>query len=181
MMLRGSGLRRGAWFAVQVWAGREQLTARHLRQRGYDVFLPCYRERRQWSDRVKTVERALFEGYVFCRFDTDAVESMVTAPGVVRIVGNHAGPLSVPDHEVDTLKRIVETRLVAEPWPFLQVGQRVRVDVGPLRGTEGIVLATRTHRRLIVSIELLQRSVAVQIESSWVNIPHAALLDDMAG
>jgi len=151
-----------------VWAGREREGATHLQARGYEVFLPCYQERRRWSDRVKTVQRALFTGYVFARVRGDVVAGIVTTPFVVRIVGNGDGPLPVPTVEIDALRTVVETRLAAEPWPFLQAGQRVRVETGPLRNVEGIVLAAKNSHRLIVSISLLQRSVAVEMEPSWV-------------
>lgn len=166
------------WFAVQVRSGRERLTARHLRTRGYEVFLPCYEERRRWSDRIKRIERALFAGYLFCRVPRNVTGTIATAPGVVRIVGDGHGPLSIPASEIETIQRIVETRLSAQPCPFLEAGQLVRIDAGPLRGTEGIVLRFQDQRRLIVSIPLLQRSVAVEIDSEWVSVPQGPLLGE---
>lgn len=168
------------WFAVQVWAGREALSARHLQQRGYDIFLPRYREHRQWSDRVKKVDRALFAGYVFCRASAEVVGKLTTSPGVVRVVGDQQGPLPIADEEIETIQRIVETRLMVEPISFLRKGQRVRVETGPLRGAEGVVLMSKGRHRLVVSIELLQRSVAVEIDPDWVGIPYSALLQDAA-
>lgn len=166
----------GEWFAVQVWTGREHLTAAHLRMRGYEVFLPSYEERRRWSDRTKIIRRALFAGYLFSRTHPEAVGKIVTAPGVIRIVGEGGAPLPVPSHEIEAIQRIVETRLTVEPWTLLQAGQRVRVDHGPLAGIEGVVLMTKSHRRLVVSVSLLRRSVAVEIEADWVTIPTSALL-----
>lgn len=160
---------RDEWFAIQVWTGREQLSARHLRQRGYRIFLPCYGERRPWSDRMKTIERALFPGYVFCQMQPTIVAKILGTPGVMRIVGDGSRPLPVPDHEVETIQRIVETRVRAEPWPFIEVGQRVRIEAGALKGMEGIVLRTNKQHRLVVSIPLLQRSVAVEIDPAWVS------------
>jgi transcription antitermination factor NusG len=159
------------WFAAQVWAGREQVCASHLRQRGYEVFLPCYSEQRRWSDRVKTVECALFAGYVFCQLSGDTAGKVITTPGVIRIVGDGQRPLAIPNEEIETMQQIVAAGLPAKPWPFVQVGQRVRIDVGPLRDTEGIVLRTKNDSRLIVSIALLQRSVAVDIDADWVRVP----------
>jgi transcription antitermination factor NusG len=158
-----------------VWAGREHLSAQHLRQRGYEIFLPCYRDHRRWSDRVKTIERALFAGYVFCRLQMPAVAKIVTAPGVIRIVGDREGPVPVPAPEIEALQRIVATRLAAEPWEMVDVGQRVRVEVGPLRGMEGVVLMVKNRHRLVVSIPLLQRAVAVEMEPDWISVPPAAL------
>jgi transcription antitermination factor NusG len=156
-----------AWFAVQVWTGREQLSATHLGMRGYEVFLPCYCEQRRWSDRIKHVQRALFAGYVFCQASTDVVATIVAAPGVIRIVGDRHRPLPVPDVEIDALKRIVQTSLPRQPWP-LATGQPVRVEAGPLRGLEGVVVARKNEHRLVVSIQLLQRAVAVEIAPEWV-------------
>jgi transcription antitermination factor NusG len=159
------------WFAVQVWSGREQSSAIHLRQRGYDVFLPCYRERRRWSDREKVVNRPLFAGYVFCRVDVDVAGKIVTAPGVIRIVGDGGRPLPIPAHEIEAIQRIVDTRLAVEPWQAMRAGQRVRVEVGPLRGIEGVVVTVRNRHRMVVSISMLQRAVAVEINPEWVSIP----------
>jgi transcription antitermination factor NusG len=156
------------WFAVQVWSGREQISARHLRQRGYEVFLPCYRERRRWSDRIKVVERALFAGYVFCRLSAGAVGRIISAPAVIRIVGDGHQPLPIPAFQIEAIQRIVHAQLTAEPWQLPRVGQEVRIEDGPLRGIEGVVLAAKDRHRLVVSIPLLQRAVAVEIEASWV-------------
>lgn len=159
------------WWAVQVRTRWEQLAATHLRLRQYEVFLPCYRERRRWSDRFKEVERPLFPGYLFCHVTQAKLGNLITAPAVIRIVGDSRRPLPIPQSEVDAVRRIVEAELPARPWPFVQVGQAVRVEVGPLRGLEGIVLTTTDNRRLIVSLPLLQRSVAVSLNADWVSVP----------
>lgn len=163
------------WFAAQVWAGREQLCATHLRVRGYEVFLPCYCELRRWSDRVKKVERALFPGYIFCRLWGDALAKVVATPGLIRIVGDGERPLRIPIDEIETIQRIVTTGVTARPWAFPQAGQRVRIERGPLRDVEGFVVRTTHGNRLIVSIALLQRSVAVEIDAECVSVPPAAL------
>jgi transcription antitermination factor NusG len=159
------------WFAVQVRTGREHSATKHLRTRGYDVFLPCYQEQRRWSDRVKQVECALFAGYVFCRMAPEVTGKILTAPGVIRIVGNRTGPLPVSASEIQAIQRIVETIRTAEPWPFVLAGDRVRLETGPLRGLEGLVISVKSRHRLIVSVSLLQRSVAVEIDPAWVSVP----------
>jgi transcription termination/antitermination protein NusG len=159
------------WFAVQVWAGREPFSATHLRLRGCEVFLPSRREHRRWSDRVKRVECALFPGYVFCHVAADAAWQLVRSPGVIRVVGDGRHPLPVPTEQVQAIQAIVEWRLAAEPWEFLQAGQRVRIEQGPLRGTEGIVVTAKGRHRLVVSIPLLQRAVAVELNAEWVSVP----------
>lgn len=156
------------WFALQVWGGREASCAAHLRSRGFEVLLPLCLERRRWSDRVKEVERALFPGYLFCRLDPHGLWQVVQSPGVTRVVGDGRRPSPVPDDEISAVERIVSSGIPADPWGFLRVGQRVRVEVGPLRGVEGIVLATDGKPRLVVSVSLLQRSVAVQMEADWL-------------
>jgi transcription termination/antitermination protein NusG len=165
------------WFAVQVRGGREQSCAEQLRVRGYEIFLPCYRERRRWSDRVKHVERPLFAGYVFSRLRPHVMGKIVSTTGVIRIVGDSTRPLPIPADEIAALKRIADTRLAAEPWPFVQAGQRVRFETGPLRDTEGIVLMVKNSHRLVVSIPLLQRSVAVEVERDWIGPPLSRLLE----
>jgi transcription antitermination factor NusG len=161
------------WFAVQVWSGREHVSAAHLRVRGYEVFLPCYRERRRWSDRIKVVDRALFSGYVFCRLAERVVAKIVSAPGVIRIVGDQQGPLPIPEHEIEAIQRIVQSPFCAEPWSVPCVGQKVRIETGPLRGIEGVISVLKNRRRLVVSISLLQRAVAVEIDSQSISIPYA--------
>lgn len=158
------------WFAAQVRAGREHLCAEHLSVRGYEIFLPCYCERRQWSDRMKTMKRPLFAGYVFCRAHADVVGKIVTTPGVIRIVGDGARPLPVANDEIRRLQRVVEAGLAAEPCDFPRVGQVVQVIDGPLRGSEGLVLRTRNRHSLIISCSLLRRSVAVEIDPRCVRV-----------
>jgi transcription antitermination factor NusG len=162
------------WFAAQVWTGREHQSVRHLRSRGYEVFLPCYRERREWSDRAKQIERPLFAGYLFCRMPHDVVGRILTAPGVIRILGDGSRPLPIASDEVEAIQRVVDTGATAAPCPFVRVGQRVRIDSGPLRGTEGIVMKANNRDRLVLSVSLLQRSVAVEIVGGWVSVATAA-------
>jgi transcription antitermination factor NusG len=161
------------WFAVQVWSGREHLSAKHLSERGYEVFLPRYSERRRWSDRIKVVERALFAGYVFCRLAPEVFGKIVTAPGVVRIVGDGARPLPIPTYEIEAIQRIMASELATEPWSVPEVGQRVRIEVGPLCGIEGVVMTVKNEQRLVVSVSLLQRAVAVEIDASWISFQSA--------
>jgi transcription antitermination factor NusG len=156
------------WFAVQVWAGREALTTTHLQQRGYEVFLPAYEERRHWSDRVKILRRALFAGYVFCRSGAQLLDKVITTPGVIRIVGDGRSPLPIPAAEIEAIRRITSTWCQARPWPFLREGEVVRIEAGPIKGVEGIVVRNQSAHRLVVAITLLQRSVAVEIDADWV-------------
>ena len=160
------------WYAVQVWSGREHVSEKHLRLRGYEVLLPLCLERRRWSDRVKVINRALFSGYLFCRVDGYVAERIVTAPGVIRIVGNESGPMAVAPNEIEAIQRMVENHLSVEPCTVPRVGQRVRIEGGPLCGVEAIVVVVKNRRRLVVSVSLLKRAVAVEISSEWITVPH---------
>jgi transcription antitermination factor NusG len=162
------------WFALQVSAGREHLAAAHLGSRGYEVFYPrCYEER-HWSDRVKRVERALFAGYLFCRLHGDVFGKVLTAPHVIRMVGDGERPLPVRAEEIDALQRVVGSTLPVEACPMPRTGQRVRVTAGPLGGTEGIVLRVRGRDRLVVCISLLRRAVAVEFDAGSLESQPAA-------
>ena len=156
------------WFAVRVRSKHESVTATHLRGRGYEEFVPTFQERRQWSDRVKIQDQNLFPGYVFCRFDPRDRFPILSAPGVVSIVGFGNGPTPIPDKEMDDVRTLVNSGFLLTPWPFLEVGQRVVVEKGPLAGVEGVVEATRGRYRLVVSIQLLQRSVATELDRIWI-------------
>jgi len=166
------------WFAVQVRASRERLSADHLTHRGYEVFLPCVRHTRRWADRVKQKSRPMFPGYLFSRFAPQVFAKLVTSPGVIRVVGNSHGPLPIPKSEIESIQRIVDAQLTSEPSDVPRAGERVRIEVGPLSGAEGIVLQSRNGRRLVVSVPLLQRAVAVELDPGWVTVPARAAWRD---
>lgn len=157
------------WYALRVKTRGEQLAASALAMRGYEVFLPQYRSRRRWSDRVKEVELPLFVGYLFCRLDVNRRLPVLTSPGVLQLVGTGKAFFPVDDQEIAALQSIIAARVTAEPWPFLKVGQRVRIDRGPLAGLQGLLVSMKKPYRLIVSVTLLQRSVAVEMDHDWVS------------
>ena len=159
----------GSWFALQIKAGHERATAIMLRHKGYEEFLPICKVKRRWSDRTKELQVPLFPGYMFCRFNPAVGAPIITTPGVIRIVGIGKMPVAVSDEEISAIQRLVESRLDTQPWPYLRVGQTVRIESGPLEGLQGIVLLIKNHYRLIISVSLLQRSVAVEIDRDWVN------------
>jgi transcription antitermination factor NusG len=143
------------------------VTATHLEDRGYETFVPLYKMRRRWSDRVKELELPLFAGYLFCRLDPANRLGALTSPGVVRIVGVGKSPVPVDDQEIASVRSIVESGLQAEPHVYLHVGEQVRITYGPLRGLSGILLEKPGQQRLVVGVTLLRRSVAVSIEEEW--------------
>lgn len=159
---------RQPWFALNTKFRYEDFVATHLRGKGYEVFLPVYTARRRWSDRVKEVEVPLFPGYLFCRFDVMNRLPILSTPGMIQVVGFGKVPVPVEESEITAIQTAVGTDLAREPWPFSQIGQKARVEHGPLRGVEGILLSVKGGHRLVLSISLLQRSVAVEIDSAWV-------------
>jgi transcription antitermination factor NusG len=158
------------WFALRVKSRCEKVTAAILHNKGYQEFLPLYRSRRHWSDRTKQLDLPLFPGYVFCRFDPHDRLPVLTTPGLVHIVGVAGIPAPIDDREIDAVHAIIKSGLAAEPWPFVKVGNIVRIDYGSLEGLEGILIEIKKRHRLVVSVTLLQRSVAVEIDRDWVSL-----------
>ena len=157
------------WYAVHVQAKFERIASTVLRDKGYEEFLPLYRAKRRWSDRVKQVDVPLFPGYLFCRIDVGGrMLPIVTTPGVLGIVSAGRNPIPVSDQEVAAVQAVVRSGLPAMPWPNLKSGTPVLIEHGPLARVEGVVLEVNKKFRLVVSISLLQRAVAVEIERDWV-------------
>jgi transcription antitermination factor NusG len=127
-----------------------------------------YRSRRQWSDRVKETESPLFSGYVFCRFPLEERVRVEDTPGVAQIVKFNGLAASLADGEIDEIRRLVAAKVGLSPWPYLRAGDRVRVERGPLRGLEGTLLRDGGEARLVVSVELLQRSIAAEVDPEMV-------------
>lgn len=157
-----------SWYAVRIQSKLGSLAFDTLRGKGYEAYLPLSRSGRRWSDRVKQLDRPLFPGYLFCRFDVRRRLPILTTPGVISIVGAGKTPLPIDDEEIDTVRAVVHSGLAVQPWPFLRLGSKVYVEAGPLAGVEGIITNTDKVYRLVVSVSLLQRSVAVEIDRDWV-------------
>jgi transcription antitermination factor NusG len=147
-----------------VKSSREKTVAISLEQRGHEKFVPLYRAQRKWSDRRKDVELPLFSGYVFCRLDSRFRLPVLQIPGVILFVGTAQGPTAVDDAEIEALQLVASASVPAAPWPFLQAGQRVRIERGPLKDLEGLLIEVKSRFRLVVSVTLLQRSVAVEVD-----------------
>lgn len=156
------------WFALQVRARYEQRVADHLDGKGYELFLPLYKCRKRWSDRIKEVEAPLFPGYLFCRLNPQDRLPLLKTPGVIQVVGSHRTPTAVDEHEIEAIQAMVASGIPNQPWPFLATGDRVRIESGPLSGLEGILVEFKGNHRLVLSVTLLQRSVAVEIDSAFV-------------
>jgi transcription antitermination factor NusG len=156
------------WFALQVRTRHEMAVAEHIRGVGFELFLPLNKCRKHWSDRVKEVESPLFPGYLFCRCDPQNRLPILKIPGVIQIVGNNRQPIPVDEAEISAIQTLVTSGIPNQPWPFLEVGERVRFEAGPLRGLEGVLVELRGSRQLILSVTLLQRSIAVEMDAAAV-------------
>lgn len=156
------------WFAVRVRSNHERIAAIHLQERGFEEFTPSYMSERRWSDRKKEVEQFLFPGYVFCRLNPQDRLPVLTTPGVVSLLGFGKVPTPVPDHEIERIRTMVQSGLLVTPWPFLELGQTVLIERGPLAGVEGILEEVKGRCRIIVSVNLLRRSVSAEVNRNWV-------------
>jgi len=156
------------WFAVRVKSRCEKMVASIAQNKGFEGFLPLYHTRNRWSDRLKAIELPLFPGYVFCRLDPQHRLPLLTIPGVLHFVGIGKTPAPIEDAEIAAIQTAVQSGLTTEPWPFLEVGQKVRLEDGPLAGLGGILVGTPNGQRIVVSVTLLKRSVSVAIERHWV-------------
>jgi len=156
------------WFAVVIKPQHERAVQEGLQLKGMESFLPTYLTTRRWSDRVKRLQLPLFPGYVFCRFERSERVPVLRTPGVRSIVSFGAEIVPVPEEEIDRIRLIVSSGAAVEPWPFLKIGQRVRVHTGALAGMEGILAEDRNVTRVVVSMEFLQRSVAVMLNRDQI-------------
>ena len=156
------------WFAIRVKSRHEKAVAAIAHNKGFDEFLPLYKSCRRWSDRKKTLELPLFPGYLFCRLDPQRRLPLLTIPGVLHFVGAGKFPLPVDAQEVKAIQKAIQSGVVTEPWPYLEAGRRVTLEAGPLAGLDGILVRDSGQERLVVSVTILQRSVAVSIDRHWV-------------
>jgi transcription antitermination factor NusG len=156
------------WFALQVRTRWESSTALLLTGKGYNAFLPTYKTKKRWSGRFKVVDAPLFPGYVFCQFDCQKRLPVLVTPGVIAVVGRGRVPLPVDDAEIAAIQSAVSSGIRAEPWPYLEVGQRVRIEDEAFGGLEGILINLKGNHRIVISVSLLRRSVALEIERARV-------------
>ena len=156
------------WYAIRVRPRYEKQVAQSIESKGIETFLPLYVARRRWSDRTKEVQTPLFDGYVFCHIDPAERLPVLVTPGVMHFVGIGKTPLPVDDGEIAAIQTVVQSGSVVRSWPFLREGDRVRIDDGPLRNVEGILLRTGDGDQVVVSVTLLQRSIAVEVDRAWL-------------
>ena len=159
---------RYGWYALHTRHQHEKCVHRILTGKGLEAFLPLYATAHHWKDRVKRVSLPLFPCYVFLRGPLVHWLPVLTTPGVHNVVGFGGEPASISSAEIEAIRMVVESSVKAEPHPFLKCGDRVRVTAGPLRGLEGILLRKKNWCKLLLSVEMLQRSVAVEIDVAMV-------------
>jgi len=156
------------WYAAYTCAHHEKCVAAELGMREVEHFLPLYSSLRRWKDRRVQLDLPLFPGYVFVRLALCDRLRVVQIPSVVRLVGFGGLPTALPDTEMEIMQSGLSESLCAEPHPFLSVGRRVRITGGPFAGLEGVMKRKKSSLRVVVSLELIQRSVAVDVDAADV-------------
>lgn len=157
-----------SWHALYTRHQHEKVVAQALSGKGFEVFLPEYTSSRRWKDRCKEISLPLFPCYVFMRGGLDRMLNIVTTPGVHSLVGWAGRPAVIPQHEIDSVRRTVDSALPVEPHPFLKFGDRARVKSGPLEGIEGVLVRKNNGFRLVLSVDMFQKSVAVEVDINEV-------------
>ena len=156
------------WYAVYTCANHEKRVAAELGAREVDHFLPLYRSARRWKDRRVQLELPLFPGYVFVRLALCDRLRVVEIRSVVRLVGFGGSPTPLSDAEIDVMRSVLSQGLRIEPHPYLTIGQRVRLTTGPFAGLEGVLKRKKNRLRVVVSLELIERSIAIDIDAADV-------------
>jgi transcription antitermination factor NusG len=154
------------WYAAYTSANHEKRVAEQLGVRDVEHFLPLYASVRRWKDRRVQLRMPLFPGYVFVRMALRKRLRVLQIPGVAMLVGFGGLPAALPNGEIEALRTSLGSGIRAEPHPFLTVGRRVRVKSGPLAGLQGILVRCKKRARFVVSVELIQRSVAIEIDDA---------------
>jgi|KBSMisStandDraft_5_1062788.scaffolds.fasta_scaffold563710_2 transcription antitermination factor NusG len=161
------------WFALAVKPRFDKSVAQALEMKGYEILLPLYKKHHKYGTRSKFTELPLFPGYVCCRFDVQSRLPILTTPGVIQVLGAGNLPVPLADVEVSSLKTALKAQYPVVPYPFVDAGQRVRINRGALAGVEGIVISFTQRVRLVLSIMLLQRSVLLEIDRDLVSVEEA--------
>jgi transcription antitermination factor NusG len=154
------------WYATYTRANHERRVADQLAERGVENFLPQFESVRKWKDRRVRLQRPLFPGYVFVQLTLENRLQVLQVPGVVRLVGFNGVPAHLPEEDIRILRSGLSRDPRVAPHPFLSVGRRVRISAGPFVGLEGILCRKKSDLRVIISLELIRRSVAVDVDSA---------------
>jgi transcription antitermination factor NusG len=158
------------WYALYTCANHEKRVAKQLEERAVEHFLPLYDSVRRWKDRKVKLELPLFPGYVFVHLALQNRLGVLQVPGVARLVGFGGLPVALPDQQLEALRAGLKGDFCAEPHPYLVVGRRVRITRGPLQGTEGILIRKKGSFRVVLSLVLIMRSVAVEVDTADIEL-----------
>lgn len=151
------------WYVLHTVANHEKRVAQHMQRLGIEHFLPLYRSVRRWSDRKKELQLPLFAGYLFVHTTLGERLRILQAPGVVQLVSFQGKPAAVAETEIEFLRGTLREGVCVEPYPYLKVGRRVRVHSGPLAGIEGFLAGRKGRLRVVLSLDLIQRSMAAEV------------------
>jgi len=183
MQFEGNGLSdevlvpKDQWFAVYTRHQHEKTVCQNLTGRGFETFVPLYETVHQWKDRIKLLSMPLFPCYVFLRGDVRRRLDILTTPGVHALVSNAGVPAPIPPKEIEAVRRVVGSGLHIEPHPFVKCGELVRVKAGPLVGLQGILVRKKSLYRLVLSVEMLGKSAAVEVDALLVEKLDGKLLN----
>lgn len=158
------------WYAAYLSPHRERRVADHLSGRSVEHFLPLHQSVRRWKDRRKLVQLPLFPGYIFVRIDLRDRLQVLEVPGVVRLIGFNHLPAALPDDEISAFRTGLAQALQVQPHRYLRVGRKVRIASGPFAGLDGILIRQKGAVRVVLSIELIQRSVLVHIDTTCLDV-----------
>jgi transcription antitermination factor NusG len=156
------------WYAIHTRSRHEKSVDDLLRRKRIESFLPLYETVRQWENGAHHVQLPLFPGYAFVHIALQDRLQVLKVPGVVRLVGFNGAPTPIADHEIEGLRKALVSGVKAAPHPYLTVGRRVRITAGPLAGYTGILVRRKGAVRVVISIDLIQRSVLVSVDSNWL-------------
>lgn len=158
------------WYAVRTKSNCEKTVAQTLASKGITTYLPEYRSRRETFGRITEGYAPLFPGYVFCRVDTTERVPVISTPAVVAIVGFGNDPAPIPDSEIEAVQAMLSSGVPVEVCGYLREGQRVRIRKGPFQNVEGTLVTKKSESKFVVSVSLLQRSVAVEFDPAWLGV-----------
>ncbi len=167
------------WFALRVRPKHEKSAATGLERQGFEPYVPLHRVRRRWSDRIKEIDAVLFPGYIFCRFARAERMIVINSPGVESILGFGKIDIPVDDAELAAVRTLIGSGRPLAPWPYLNIGQNVAIESGPLAGLRGVVLRDENAWRVVVSVEALGRSISAEVDRDTIaaDYPSAPAVD----
>ena len=157
-----------SWYAVWTRSRHEQVVREQIARKQIDAFLPTIPRWSRWKDRKKKIDWPLFPGYCFARFDPDETLAILKCTGVVNIVSFDGKPAAIPEHEIDSIRRLVESDLQYDPCPLIREGMMVEVVHGPLKGVVGRLLRKNEKARLVLSVDLIGQAVSVEVDAADV-------------